>query len=184
MGINTDINYGNEQEVIQMLTSEYFMRALQARIQKLFKAEALRFLGFSDDRQTLKGYTYGEFTEFFRVARGRFRTPQICIRNILKPEDVEDCLDGLALGAVTGLHPILEAIQKAGGIPALTYGEPGIGVRIYPWNEYDPLCNPELLKPYWKMVITVTWQHPDDLGPGLILSTSPDPVPALSENQA
>lgn len=157
-----DINYANEEEVIQMVISSFFHQKIHERVVDLFNDKALELMGF-EDRYPKEGISYGGFSQHYRVACGHFRSRQICGRDIRSASDADRYVEALALEAVQNTYPLLDRIINSGGKPSLGWLQAAIDIKWRSWNEYDALCNPELLKPYWKMFIKITWHHPDDL---------------------
>lgn len=157
-----DIDFMKDQEVVDFLVSKKFTDLVDKKVEEFIKVEVLHWAGFEPESLSDCKFQYGGYEHSFRVAVGRFRTKQICVRDLTSQRALDDYATYVALEALQNITPLIAEILKQGGQPT-TGRQKSITIEWLPWNEYDPLCNPEKLRPYYKYTIKITWQKEEDL---------------------
>lgn len=130
-----DIDWGNEFEIVAVMTSP--------KLAQWVETETLERLCFYSDN------TFSNS----KSLEHNFRTRQGCVRNLCSTSGFMDYVYDL-IAQRAEIQGKLGAMVKSLGLGAVVRS---INAEWSPWNEYDPLCNPELLKPYWRIKIIASY---------------------------
>jgi len=128
-----ECNFGNEEEVVITMMSPKLAQWVEYTV-----LERLLF------------WSHPHPSPDDKVLERNFRIPQGCAQNLASIACFEEHAEALVAQRARMQGELDEMVRSISPMASIR----SLEAKWIPWNEYDPLCNPELKKPSWKIYIT------------------------------